>query len=577
MKQIFTLIAFMAFMQTSLNAQECEHLNGSFDTFLDVTELYLGEETELPPNTLVLPENHIPLSRLLTLVFASIFFEEGSDEYNLIWSAGFGMEQTADAYSGNSALRIGGDINVNAADVYAVNACTEIMDSLVLYYKHIGEGADTLTLFYWQDSTISTLPEEIEEFENFSTYVTHEIIVDSTESGFTRLSLPMMKNQNSYAVDTSLFLAFVSGNVEYFDGGGESYFILDDIALKKAAVDNDMDGFAEDVDCDDMNPNVNPGAMEIPYNGIDDDCDPMTLDDDLDMDGFVNAEDCDDTNPDVNPGVMEIPYNGIDDDCDPMTLDDDLDMDGYVNAEDCDDANPDVNPGVMEIPYNGIDDDCDAMTLDDDLDMDGYVNAEDCDDANPDVNPGVMEVPYNGIDDDCDAMTLDDDLDMDGYVNDEDCDDANPNINPGVMEIPYNGIDDDCDAMTLDDDLDMDGYVNDEDCDDTNPDINPGATEIPNNGIDEDCDGSDLMVGVDDLASIDVSVFPNPTNDIINISSPFQMQRIDVHSFSGAVVFSRAIRNQQCNLDIGHLLSGSYILRITGDENQVIQKLIIKL
>jgi len=49
-------------------------------------------------------------------------------------------------------------------------------------------------------------------------------------------------------------------------------------------------------------------------------CAGFTVEDE-DEDGFPATEDCNDNNPEVNPGMPEIPGNGIDDDCNPATPD----------------------------------------------------------------------------------------------------------------------------------------------------------------------------------------------------------------------------------------------------------------
>src|SRR5688572_17835765 len=49
-------------------------------------------------------------------------------------------------------------------------------------------------------------------------------------------------------------------------------------------------------------------------------------------------DDDDDLPPDGDCDVPEVPYDGIDNDCDDLTLDDDLDGDGHDFDDDCDDT-----------------------------------------------------------------------------------------------------------------------------------------------------------------------------------------------------------------------------------------------
>ncbi len=191
----------------------------------------------------------------------------------------------------------------------------------------------------------------------------------------------------------------------------------------------------DDTDCDDTEASVYPGASEVPYDGIDQDCDSADLCD-VDGDGFdydgaeCFGEDCDDEDDAIHPDAEEIWYDDVDQDC-AEDSDYDADGDGYDSAsyggEDCDDGNPETYPGAPDEPGDGIVNDCDGAD-EYDADGDGYDGADyggtDCDDANSSINPGADEQWYDGVDQDCDGN--DDDQDEDGWSVDEDCDDLDP-------------------------------------------------------------------------------------------------------------------------------------------------------
>lgn len=78
--------------------------------------------------------------------------------------------------------------------------------------------------------------------------------------------------------------------------------------------DTDEDGYPARVDCNDHDDSINPGADEIPYDGIDQDCQDGDLRD-VDHDGYeaeiVGGDDCNDNNPSINPGETSSARNCV--------------------------------------------------------------------------------------------------------------------------------------------------------------------------------------------------------------------------------------------------------------------------
>ncbi|MFC1769416.1 putative metal-binding motif-containing protein, partial [Nanoarchaeota archaeon] len=197
------------------------------------------------------------------------------------------------------------------------------------------------------------------------------------------------------------------------------------------------------IDCDDTNNAIFPNAGENCNDDIDNDCDEglrlIDCDDpdcegdincglpeceDVDNDGYTTCDgDCDDTNPSINPGAVEV-CNEIDDNCDGNIDDGDVDGDGYTCENDCNDHN--------DLVYSGSD-------FDDDKQL-ACIN--DCDDEDPLVFNDNPERCGDERDNDCDGA-IDDGCNEnqcpEGYVK---CKDNVPQrcvINEGVGEYVNEG------------------------------------------------------------------------------------------------------------------------------------------
>ena len=117
----------------------------------------------------------------------------------------------------------------------------------------------------------------------------------------------------------------------------------------------------DNTDCNDNNASINPGATEIPDDGIDQDCngfDMVSCMIDNDGDGWGVGLIYNPNGTCNQPGYTNVHYPEDCDDYNTSLNHDDADTDGYSTCDgDCDDANPSIHPGATEI-CDGIDNNC---------------------------------------------------------------------------------------------------------------------------------------------------------------------------------------------------------------------------
>lgn len=292
---------------------------------------------------------------------------------------------------------------------------------------------------------------------------------------------------------------------------------IDDLTVVFAAdTDTDGDGFTETGgDCDDLTFEINPDALEILNNGVDDDCDGeidggnLTLvptesewvalapsaSEEVDFEAIFEGESISDQYDALGANFTGGPVGA-------PQIDTALAFDTMAASSE----------NVLAIYFTELQPFV-ALSL---LGLDGTVNISGYADGvllyTQDYTPG-SDVAFVGMVFDLgvdeliltnatDTFGIDnllfsplgsDDADGDGYTESSgDCDDTDAAKSPDEAEIWYDGVDTDCDGGS---DYDQDGDGDDQggtpgtDCDDLNAFVGPTQAEIYYDGFDTDCSG----------------------------------------------------------------------------------------
>jgi len=309
------------------------------------------------------------------------------------------------------------------------------------------------------------------------------------------------------------------------------------------AVDADGDGYDHTIDCDDRDPTVHPGAVEL-CDSLDNDCDGLVdegcgstggevdcadgIDNDgdglidcadrdcthdpacgitgtdADGDGFDDTVDCDDYDASIFPGAPEV-CDGLDNNCNGVA-DEGC---GATGETDCADGRDNDGDGLIDCADRDCVHDPACSGAATDADGDGFDDAAfggtDCDDSDAAIHPGAAET-CDGLDNDCDGVVDEGcgtptDADRDGFDDRDDCDDGDASVYPGADEL-CDGVDNDCDAQVDEDDaLDATAWYPDNDADTFGSDTDPAqiACEQPMGWVADntDCDDEDPQVNPD--------------------------------------------------------------------------------
>ena len=324
---------------------------------------------------------------------------------------------------------------------------------------------------------------------------------------FIHFTSPIDSDSDDDGLDDYSEVIIFGTNPNSFDSDSDGISDFDEIEVWSSDplsfdADEDSDSFYQFQDCDDNDPEANPGMEEL-LNNKDDNCDGFVdegfNETDLDEDGLSDWSEYHSYGTEINNSDTDL--DGLSDfqevqemGSNPLFYDVDTDQDGSYWFDDCDDNDSSFAPGLPEL-LDGVDNDCDLEFDEDffaiDSDSDGINDFEEY--HNYSTNPYDGDSDGDGLPDGTeinwfmsDPLFSDPDSDQDGWYHFQDCDDDDFEKSPGRPE-DLDGKDNDCDEEVDEDfmDLDSDGDGLSDFSEFHNYSTNPDLADSDFDGIDD--------------------------------------------------------------------------------------------
>ncbi len=101
-----------------------------------------------------------------------------------------------------------------------------------------------------------------------------------------------------------------------------------------------------------------------------------------------------------------------------------------------------------------------------------------------------------------------------------------------------------------------------------------GSEEFSTKTIDFCVEGNTTETEIQNVSEI--SIFPNPTSGMLNIATENKIGKVEIINGLGEIVISRKISDNNANIDMSNLSNGMYFVRISGNNNVQIMKVILE-